>query len=97
MSIIHQGTEVLAQLTVPDAPALPLPGKLGEQSNKLVGWSKTIFGIAALLGLMATAGLMIVGLRGRSEIAKNAMGQLPYSILALVLFGSAYTLIESFA
>lgn len=96
MSIIHQSTEFLAQLPIPDPPAKELPGELGRKTSDVIGWAKTGFLAAALLGLIATATLMIVGLRGRSEIAKNAMGQLPYSILALVIFGSAYTVIESF-
>ncbi|NKR28848.1 hypothetical protein GS966_27770 [Rhodococcus hoagii] len=97
MSIIQQTTEFLAQsIPVPDPPAKPLPGKLGERGNDLIGWAKTAFMILAMLGLLATAGMTIVGIRGRSEVAKNALGHLPWALLALVIGGGAAGLIQAF-
>lgn len=98
MSIIHQTIEFLAEgIPVPDPPAKELPGKLGERANDLIGYAKTGFMVVAMLGLLATASMAIVGIRGRSEIAKNALGHLPWAVLALVIGGGAAGLIEAFS
>lgn len=97
MSLIQHTTDILAQVVIPDPPAKELPGKLGERANDLVGYAKTIFGVLALLGILACASMLAIGLRGRSDVAKNALSHLPYVLLATVLAGGASGLIAAFA
>lgn len=89
-------TDYLAQATVPDPPAKPLPGKLGSRMEDVIGWFKTVcFGLA-MIGVLSVASMMFVGLRGRSDTAKNALGHLPLVILGTILTGGAAGLIEAF-
>ncbi|CAN5370156.1 hypothetical protein G9444_6800 (plasmid) [Rhodococcus erythropolis] len=88
--------DVLAQIDVPDPPPKPLPGKLGDRGNDLIGYAKTGFMILAMLGFLACAGLAVIGIKGRSEVAKAALGHLPWALFAVVLGGGAAGLIQAF-
>ncbi|MGW5317798.1 hypothetical protein ACWEVD_01095 [Nocardia thailandica] len=85
--------DLLAQ-TVPDPPAKPLPGKLGDRTNDVIGYVKTVCTIAAVLGSLAVAAMLAVGMRGRSDTAKNALTHLPFVFLGVVLTGSTAGLIQ---
>ena len=52
--------------------------------------------ILAMLGFLACAGLAVVGIKGRSEVAKAALGHLPWALFAVVLGGGAAGLIQAF-
>lgn len=99
IQIAHQAIEFLGQnpIPIPDPPAKPLPGPLGERVNDIIGYAKTIFAALAVLGLLAVAGLTVVGIKGRSEVAKSALGHLPWAIAALAIGGGAAGLIEAFS
>ncbi|GGK68745.1 hypothetical protein [Nocardia camponoti] len=89
-------SDYLAQAAVPDPPAKELPGKLGTFMNDLIGWGKMICLGLSVLGILAIGSMLAVGLRGRSDTAKNALGHLPYVILGTVLTGGSAGLIQAF-
>jgi len=76
----------------PNPPAQPPPG-LDTFTTKVLGWLKWGTGIAAMGGLLAVAVMMGVGIRGRSDTAKNAMSHAPWVFGAAALAGSASVLI----
>ena len=94
MSTLLMAADLLAQ--VPDPPAKELPGQLGQRLNDVLGYGKTIFFFLAVGGLFAVAAMLVVGLRGRSDTAKNALTHLPYVILGVVITGGAAGIIEAF-
>ncbi|EHI39059.1 hypothetical protein OPAG_08323 [Rhodococcus opacus PD630] len=96
IEIAHQTTDFLAQIPVPDPPAKDLPGQLGDRANDIIGYAKTGFMVLAMLGLLATASMAVIGIKGRSEVAKTALSHLPWAFFALVLGGGAAGLIEAF-
>lgn len=64
--------------------------------NAVLGWMKTLAGIAGVLGLLTVAGLMIIGLRGRSEAARKAFDGVWPVLLGTLFAGSAYTITSLF-
>ncbi|AXK89967.1 hypothetical protein SAMN05421776_11327 [Nocardia farcinica] len=61
-----------------------------------LGWLRTLALACAVGGVLITAGVLMVGIRGRSEQAKKALHSLPVVLGATVLSGSAYTVIHVF-
>ena len=61
-------------------------------STQIVGYCLTGFGIAAVLGGMVVMGLMIVGFKGRSTVAKTALESSIWIWAACLLVGSASTI-----
>ncbi|BAD60672.1 hypothetical protein [Nocardia farcinica] len=94
MSTLLLAADWLAQ--VPNPPAKELPGELGNRVNDVLGYAKTICYALAFGGLLAVAGMLFVGLRGRSDTAKNALGHLPMVILGVVITGGAGGIIQAF-
>ena len=94
MSTLLMASDWLAQ--VPNPPAKPLPGTLGTRLDDVLGYGKTIFFFLAVGGLLAVAAMLVVGLRGRSDTAKNALTHLPYVLLGVVITGGAAGIIEAF-
>ena len=87
-------TAVLAQdLVVPDPPPKAIPG-LEEPVNDWLGYLKWACGIATFVGLLCAAIMMGVGIRGRSDAAKWALGHAPWALGGAVLAGSAAALIS---
>jgi hypothetical protein len=84
------------QIPVPNPPPKPLPGQLGDRLNDVISWAKTIALALAVLGTLAVAAMLFIGLRGRSDTAKNALGHLPFVVLGVVLTGGAAALIQAF-
>ncbi|MBT0568622.1 hypothetical protein [Williamsia sp. CHRR-6] len=68
------------------------PKNLDEFSTQIVGYALTGFGIAAVLGSLVVFGLMIVGVKGRSTIAKNALESSIWIWAGCMLVGSASTI-----
>ncbi|AVH20158.1 hypothetical protein [Nocardia cyriacigeorgica] len=94
MSTLLLAADWLAQ--VPNPPAKELPGELGIRVNDVLGYAKTICYALAFGGLLAVAGMLFIGLRGRSDTAKNALGHLPMVILGVVITGGAGGIIQAF-
>ena len=65
---------------------------LDQFSTQIVGYCLTGFGIAAVLGGMVVMGLMIVGFKGRSTVAKTALESSIWIWAACLLVGSASTI-----
>ena len=84
--ILMTALDVLAAGEVPDPPAKDLPGNLGHVSIMLAGFS---FGLAV-------AGMSVIGIRGRSNVAKDALSHLPYVIGGTFLVGGIAGLIQAF-
>ncbi|MEV6364882.1 hypothetical protein [Nocardia asteroides] len=61
-----------------------------------LGWMRTLALACAVGGVLITAAVLMVGIRGRSEQAKKALHSLPVVLGATVLSGSAYTVINVF-
>ncbi len=94
--LLHTADAVinLAQGGVPN-PAPVAPPGLDKFSNQILGWLKWGCGLAAIAGLLAVAIMMGVGVRGRSDTAKNALSHAPWVFGAAALAGSAAGLINS--
>ncbi|MGW5453123.1 hypothetical protein [Nocardia sp. NPDC003979] len=61
-----------------------------------LGWLRTLALACAVGGVLISAAVLMVGIRGRSEQAKKALFSLPVVLVATVLSGSAYTVINTF-
>jgi len=97
MSYLLHATDAvinLAQGGVPNPPAQAPPG-LDKFTNQVLGWLKWGCGIAAIGGLLAVAIMMGIGVRGRSDTAKNALSHAPWVFGAAALAGSASVLINA--
>ncbi len=94
--LLHTADAVinLAQGGVPN-PAPVAPPGLEKFSNQILGWLKWACGLAAIGGLLAVAIMMVIGVRGRSDTAKNALSHAPWVFGAAALAGSAAALINS--
>lgn len=92
----HMVEVLYQQAPIPDPPPKPLPGKLGARLNDVISWAKTLTLALAVLGTLASAGMLVIGLRGRSDTAKNALGHLPFVLLGTVLSGGSAALIQAF-
>lgn len=71
------------------------PDDLDSFISTTLGWLKTIAAVAGILGLITIATLMVIGLRGRSEAARKAMDGVPAVLLATILAGSAWTIVNA--
>ncbi|MGV9679137.1 hypothetical protein ACWDSJ_27980 [Nocardia sp. NPDC003482] len=96
MSTLLMASDWLAQVQVPNPPAKPLPGTIGDRLNDVLGYGKTVLFFLAVAGMFAVAGMLIIGLRGRSDTAKNALTHLPYVICGVMLTGGSAGLIQVF-
>ncbi|UDH01778.1 hypothetical protein [Rhodococcus opacus] len=72
------------------------PTDLNSFIDSTLGWLKTIALFAGVLGLLIVACLMVIGIRGRSEVAKKAMEGVFPVLLGTVFAGSAYVLVGIF-
>lgn len=80
----HHVASVLADGQFPDPPAKELPGKAQEGINTFIGFGKTLLYVAAVgAGLFVCIG-MIVGARGRSNYAKDAVMHFPWIFGGLI-------------
>jgi hypothetical protein len=72
------------------------PQNLDSFIDDVLGWMRTGAGITAVLGVLVSAGLIVIGIRGRSEQAKRAMTTLPVVFGGTVLSASAATILSIF-
>ena len=63
-------------------------GTLDQFAADILGYAMTGFGIAAVLGGTVVCGLMIAGVRGRSQVAKTALESSIWIWVALLIAGS---------
>ncbi|PXX53894.1 hypothetical protein DFR70_12615 [Nocardia tenerifensis] len=96
MSTLLMAADWLAQGQVPNPPAKPLPGQLGSRLDDVLGYGKTLCLFLAMGSVLAVAAMLFVGLRGRSDTAKNALTHLPYALLGVVITGGGAAIIEAF-
>ncbi len=97
MSVLLHSVDALTSVVlaqVPNPPSSPPPG-LDGFTNKILGWLKWGCGVASIGGLLAVAIMMGVGIRGRSDTAKNALSHAPWVFAAAALTGSAAALIQA--
>lgn len=75
---------------VPDPVPTPIPGKLGQASNTVLGWMKWA-GLVGAVGAMIAAGIMMaVGRRNRNNMAVEGAVSVPWVVAGLALIlGSA--------
>lgn len=86
---------VIVQAQAPDPGPAPLPGKFGQFTDTALGWMKTILLIGAVGGLLAVGIMMVVGIRGRSDTAKNALGHAPWVFGGAALSGAAAAFVNA--
>lgn len=68
------------------------PTDLESFSNTMVGYALTGFGAAAVIGTLCVFLMMIVGFRGRSQVAKLAAEQSIWVWIAVMIVGSFSTI-----
>nr|WP_156524272.1 hypothetical protein [Gordonia sp. LAM0048] len=68
------------------------PRDLQSFSDTMIGYALTGFGIAAVVGGLVGFAAMIVGFRGRSQVAKMALEQSIWLYLAVLIVGSFSTI-----
>lgn len=87
----HDSVTNLAQITDPGSVA---PPGVDGFVTMILGWLKWATGLACIAGLLCVAIMMGIGIRGRSETAKNALSHAPWVFGAAILSGSAAALIN---
>ncbi|WP_052689175.1 hypothetical protein [Williamsia herbipolensis] len=86
----------LADGNFPDPKPVPLPSKAQNGVNQILGMVKTfIYVLAVGAGLFVFAG-MIVGARGRSNFAKDAVSHFPWIFGGIIGMGSLTGLLDMF-
>ena len=68
------------------------PQDLQSFSNTIIGYALTAFGAAAVISTLCIFMMMIVGFRGRSQVAKLAAEQSVWVWVAVMIVGSFSTL-----
>jgi hypothetical protein len=93
---LHRAVDLFESLAAqgpPNPPPAPLPGRLGEFSNSVIGWLKTlaiIFGV----GMLVVSGIMvIVGRRNRNQFAQDGLVGTAWVVAGLAIVGSAATIV----
>jgi hypothetical protein len=87
-------------ITVPDGTGLPDPGATGGEGIKIVlivftSWLLTIFLILAVLSFVITGVMFLISMGdGRSQNLENAKQNFKYSIIAVVVVGASYIIIQ---
>lgn len=95
----HQHVSFLAEGDVkfPDPPAKELPGKAQDGVDTFIGYLKTvIYGVTVVAFLFVMAG-MILGMRGRSNYAKDAVQHLPWLFGGIIGTGAVVGILDAFA
>lgn len=97
MSTLHHFAELVLAVDIPDPPPAPLPGGAGQKVEQFIGMLKTGCFIAAMIGGLASLALVVIGIRGRSEVAKSALTHLPYVFGGAMGVGSLAGILQVFA
>lgn len=86
----------LADSRFPDPDPVPLPEKAQKGVNTILGIFKTIVYIAASAAALFVFIGMIVGARGRSNYAKDAVSHFPWIFGGLIGVGTITGLFDMF-
>lgn len=90
----HHAAAVLADGTFPDPPPVPLPEKAQNGVNTFLGMGKTLLYVCAVAaGLFVSVG-MVLGARGRSNYAKDAVMHFPWIFGGLISAASLVGLFD---
>ena len=92
----HHVTTFLADGTFPDPPPKELPGKAQEGVNTVIGILKTIVYAAAMGAFLFVCIGMAMGVRGRSNYAKDAVMHLPWVFASVIGVGAGVAILDSF-
>src|SRR5690606_10135147 len=76
----------------PNPPPTEIPG-LGSVSNMFIGWLKWVLIVGGVTGLLIVAIMMTVGRRGRSALAAEYAGGIPWVLGGLALGSIAATIV----
>lgn len=91
----HSGITV-ADGNFPDPKPVPLPEKAQHGVDQILGMVKTLIYVLAVgAGLFVFAG-MIIGARGRSNFAKDAVSHFPWIFGGIIGVGSLTGLLDMF-
>lgn len=94
----HQHLSVLADgANFPDPPPKDLPGKAQDGVDTFIGYLKTIIYAAAVIAFLWVMAGMILGLRGRSNFAKDAVQHLPWVFGGLIGAGAVTAILSAFS
>ena len=92
----HSGI-TLADGNFPDPTPVPLPQKAQNGVNQILGMVKTVIYVLAVgAGLFVFAG-MIIGARGRSNFAKDAVSHFPWIFGGIIGVGCLTGLLDMFS
>ncbi|MBT0568623.1 hypothetical protein [Williamsia sp. CHRR-6] len=80
----------------PDPKPVPLPTKAQNGVNQILGMAKTFIYVLAVGAALFVFGGMIVGARGRSNFAKDAVSHFPWIFGGIIGMGSIVGLLDMF-
>nr|WP_082932064.1 hypothetical protein [Gordonia sp. LAM0048] len=85
------------QQLFPDPPPQQLPEDAQNGVNMFIGYLKTIIYSAAVIAMLFVAVGMILGMRGRSNFAKDAVTHLPWLFGGVIGAGACVGILDAFA
>lgn len=95
---VHQHISVLADgANFPNPPAKDLPGKAQDGVDTFIGYLKTIIYAAAVIAFLWVMAGMILGMRGRSNFAKDAVQHLPWVFGGIIGAGAVTAILSAFS
>lgn len=95
---VHQHVSVLAdEANFPNPPAKKLPGKAQDGIDTFIGYLKTALYAAASAAFLFVMFGMILGMRGRSNFAKDAVQHLPWLFGGLIGAGAFVGILDAFS
>lgn len=93
-TVADSGTWVLAQ--APDPAPAPPPG-LKNFGNSLISWLKWGVLVIGMLGILASAAMIVIGRRNRNEMAMQGFMGVGYGLVGMAIASVAAVLVGAFA
>lgn len=72
------------------------PADLDNFITDVLGWMKTLTLYFAVLGALASVAVIVIGMRGRSQVAKKGLEGLPAVLLGTVIASSTTAILGIF-
>ena len=72
------------------------PADLDSFITDVLGWMKTLSLYFAVLGALACVAVIVIGIRGRSQVAKKGLEGLPAVLLAVTMASGAAAILGMF-